>query len=233
MDYIQDNLKEVKAKIADACQRFNRKVEDVTLVAVSKTFPSAVLFEAMKSEHFLFAENKVQELIQKKEDTKASQAKIHLIGSLQSNKVNKAVEYADMIQSVGNMKIAHKINQACEKMNKKMDVLLQINTSNESQKSGFSSDFSLIQESVHRIREEFSNITLKGFMTMGPFTIDEKETKRCFNQLRTLRELINQGGFYLPELSMGMSHDFEWAIQEGATMLRIGSAVFGKRDYQV
>jgi pyridoxal phosphate enzyme (YggS family) len=228
---IKENLHEIRQQIVQTALQVGRDPKTIKLIAVSKTFPSNVIVQALKAEQTLFAENKVQEGIKKREELENIDFKLHLIGHLQSNKVGKAVRYFDMIHSVDSLELAKHLNDACQKVNKTLPILLQINTSKESQKSGFDPDLSMLQELTDQIKM-LPFISLEGLMTMGPMNFEEKVTRKCFELLYSLKEKLNQGGknsFH--ELSMGMSNDYIWAIQEGSTYLRIGSLIFGHRDY--
>jgi hypothetical protein len=209
---IKENLQKVQKRILDACKKNNRNPDDITLIAVTKTVDASYIEEAIKDGINNIGENKVQEL----ESKNIKGATTHLIGHLQSNKVKKAVELADIIHSVDSIKIAKLI----EKHSPGHKVLIQINTSNEITKSGLTPSDT---ETIEKILE--LNIEVLGLMTIGPNTSDQQKIQKSFQTLRALREEYN-----LAHLSMGMSNDFELAIKEDATMLRIGSAIFGERN---
>lgn len=226
---IQENLNKILDQIEKEALNAGRDPHSIKLIAVSKTFPSSVITEALKCGQTLFAENKVQEGVKKRQELANTSFHLHLIGSLQSNKVSKAVKYFDMIHSVGSLELMIKIHEHAVEQKKVMPILFQINTSGEEQKAGFSLNLDLIQEAVERA-QNLSGIRLEGLMTMGPSNADPQATQQCFEKLFQLKESLNQSGYALKELSMGMSQDFLIAIRAGSTMLRIGSFIFGNRE---
>lgn len=202
--------------------------ENVTLVAVSKTYPIEVIQEAYDKGQTVFGENKVQELKSKAEIL--PEASWHLIGHLQTNKVKDAVKYACCIQSVDSLKLAKEINKQCVKLNKKMSVLVQINVSKEETKSGFMIED--IEEALKEINQ-FSNISLDGFMVIGPNVEDENKINEVFHQANMLFNHYQKLYPSLHILSMGMSDDYKIAIENGSNMIRVGSKLFGKRNYNL
>ena len=230
MGYIKDQLLEVKKKIADAALAANRKPEDVKLIAVSKTFPVEDIVEAYNEGHRFFGENKTQEL-EIKNPVLASDVEWHMIGHLQSNKAVKAVMYADYIHSVDSVKLLRRLDRLAGDMQRCPKILLEVNVSGERSKNG------LNPQDIYEIAEEaanLKNLKFTGLMTMAPFDADENELHSVFGSLRKLRDELNKTlKLNLTELSMGMSGDFEIAIAEGATMVRVGTAIFGRRTYQL
>ena len=213
---IRDNLAGVERRIAEACARAKRKRETVTLVAVSKTLPAAAVEEAIAAGATDVGENRVQEAREKRPAVQGA-AKWHLIGHLQSNKAKDAVKVFDVIQTIDSVALAQKISKAAVGW---LEVLLEVNIGSEPQKSGFHPD------EIAGAADEISalpNIRLRGLMTIPPVgTADE--TRSYFRRLREARDALG-----LKELSMGMSEDFEVAIEEGATIVRVGRAIFGER----
>ncbi len=210
---IADNLAEVESRISAACQRAGRKRTDVTLVAVSKTFAADRVDEAIAAGVTHIGENRVQEAREKKPQVRGT-ARWHLIGHLQSNKAKDAVRIFDVIETVDSVELAQKIAKASDAAR---DVLLQVNVGDEPQKSGVATED--VNKVVQQVRA-VEGIKLTGLMAIPPIGDPRKHFRR-------LRELRDQVG--LEELSMGMSEDFEIAIEEGSTMVRIGRAIFGAR----
>jgi len=216
---VRENVADVRARIAAACARAGRKVDEVTLVAVSKTFPASAVEEAFAEGITDVGENRVQEAREKKPDVKAS-GRWHLIGHLQSNKAKDAVRLFDIIQSVDSAALAEKIAKAAEGEGKRQAILLQVNIGRESQKTGI--DPHEVGQLAETIRNNAA-LDLRGLMAIPPVG-EAEETRRWFRELRQLRDRIG-----VEHLSMGMSEDFEVAIEEGSTMVRIGRAIFGAR----
>ena len=226
---IADNIKLVRKKIDDKCAEIGRNPNEIKLIAVSKNFSTDDINQAFDAGLREFGENKAQEL-NSKFDVLGNKVIWHFIGHLQSNKVKFAVRSAEYIHSVDSLSLAKEINKKSEQINKVQKILLQVKTSEEETKSGVESEeelFSLVDSC-----KELSNVELKGLMTIAPFTDNEEEIRKSFGYLCKLKDVLNKKGFKnIKELSMGMTSDFEIAIEEGATMLRIGSAIFGQRDY--
>ncbi len=225
---ITHNLQIVRDKIAEKCTSVNRDISEITLIAVSKNFGINEINEAYNAGVLNFGENKAQELDGKFQEL-GNKIIWHFIGNLQKNKVKYVVRSAEFIHSVTSLPLAEEINIRAEKLNKNQKVLIQVKTSNEESKSGITSEAE-ITELIFACKK-FSNITPVGLMTMAPFTDDVNLIRKSFSDLRKLKYKLNAQGLGLKELSMGMTSDFEIAIEEGATMLRIGSAIFGQREY--
>jgi len=225
---IEENLRLVKERIERKCAEVKRNPSEIKLIAVSKNFGVEAINHVFNQGNVDFGENKAQEL-----DSKYSQLgnKIswHFIGNLQRNKVRFVVNSADYIHSVDSLMLAVEINKRAASLNKIQKVLLEIKTSFEDSKAGLN-EYSEIKDLADYCKE-FENISLIGLMTIAPFTDDVNLIKKSFSHLRKLRERLNADNLNIKELSMGMTSDFEIAIEEGATMLRIGSAIFGERDY--
>lgn len=231
---ISENLRKVKEQIRSACLEAGRNENEVKLLAVSKFHPAECVQEAVKNGHFLFGENRVQESCAKFPDLKEKNPGIvlHIIGQLQTNKVKKAVEIADCIESVDRISLLQEIEKQCAKINKNIKVYLEVHTGEES-KSGFA-DFEALEEAVKYCADgNVPHVVLSGLMTMAPLTEDEQMIRKSF---RTLKEYFTQlktkyTQLPLTELSMGMSNDYRIAIQEGSTEVRVGTAIFGQREY--
>ena len=224
---IADNLKHLRDRITLKCTERNRDPKEIRLVAVSKFFGIDEINEANGLGVTDFGENKAQELRDKYEIL-GDKVTWHFIGTLQRNKVKYAIKAASYIHSVDSLLLADEINKEAKKIDKIQKILLEVKTSFEETKSGLREEEEVIKLVKHC--SDLSNVNLVGLMTMAPFTDDEKIIRKSFIDLRKLKDEINQNGFDLRELSMGMTNDYEIAIEEGATMLRIGSAIFGQRN---
>ncbi len=225
---IKNNLEKFKMLMADTAESFGRNRESVELLAVTKTKPVEYVIEAYESGQRLFGENRVQEA-EIKVPQLPSDAKFHLIGHLQSNKVRKACQFFSCIQSVDSLKIGKKIDNSCRELNKIMDIYLDVNISEEDSKSGFKNDKELLE-----IVDELvllDNIRIVGLMGIGSHVNDSSKIKNSFSELITLKDILENRFPILKDLklSMGMSGDFKEAIEMGSTMVRIGSAIFGSR----
>ena len=216
---LKNNLESVHKKIEDACLRAMRNPEEVTLVCVSKTIDAETISEAVSLGENVFGENRPQELRDKLD--KVEGAAWHLIGHLQSNKVKYVVGKASLIHSVDSVQIASAINEQAGKLKVIQDILLEVNISGEESKYGLTTD-----EIPNIIKEigKFSNICFKGFMTMAPLGASESEIRSIFKKAKELFDSHKKDGASI--LSMGMSNDFEIAIEEGATLVRVGRAIF-------
>ena len=224
---IAENLKHLRERIAAKCAEFKRNPKEIKLVAVSKFFGLDAINEANRLGITDFGENRAQELRDKYE-LLGGKVTWHFIGTLQRNKVKYAVKAAAYIHSVDSATLADEINIQAQKLNKVQKILLEVKTSSEESKSGLTTESELLNLVKHC--STLQNVELVGLMTMAAYTDDTEIIRKSFIELRNLRDKINQNGFDLKELSMGMTNDYEIAIEEGATMLRIGSAIFGQRD---
>jgi len=224
---IEENIRHLRERITAKCDEIGRNSKEIKLIAVSKFFGLDAINEANKLGITDFGENKAQELRDKYEIL-GDKVTWHFIGTLQRNKVKYAVKAATYIHSVESENLADEINIQAEKLKKVQKILIEVKTSFEESKSGITTDSELLNLVSHC--SSLPNIQLVGLMTMAPFTDDTEIIRKSFIELRNLRDRINQNGFNLRELSMGMTNDYEIAIEEGATMLRIGSAIFGQRD---
>ena len=226
---IADNIKLVRDRIFEKCVEIGRNSKEIRLIAVSKNFGTDDINQAYDGGIKDFGENKAQELNSKFEIL-GNKVAWHFIGHLQRNKVKFAIRSAQYIHSVDSLSLANEINKKAERINKVQKILLQVKTSEEETKSGIETEdevFSLVN-SCNGMR----NIELTGLMTIAPFTNNEEDIRKSFRYLCKLRDDLRKRGFVnIKELSMGMTSDYVIAIEEGATMLRIGSAIFGQRDY--
>ena len=228
---IRENLEVVEKNIREACKKAGRDRSEVTLIAVSKTKPVSDIREAMACGITVFGENKVQEIRDKTAEIKEPLS-WHMIGHLQANKVKYLPGVACMIHSVDNIKLAQEIEKQAAKHDLVMDVLVEVNMAHEDTKFGLSPE-----EAIPFVKEisTLEHLNIRGLMTIAPYT-DDPETNRPF--FRALRELLysdEMRGFFpeRPVLSMGMSGDYEVAVEEGATHVRVGTGIFGERDYSV
>jgi pyridoxal phosphate enzyme (YggS family) len=226
MTTIAQNLAEVRATIEAACRKVGRNPQDVRLVAVSKTVDLGRIQEAVAAGQEIFGENYLQEA-KDKIATLGGQVRWHLVGHLQTNKAKAAVELFDLIHAVDRLKLARALNAAAARLGKIQDVLVQVNQGGETTKSGVApeSSLELVQE-VARL----PHLRPLGLMTMPPWFDDPEEVRPYFRALRELREYLrDSSGLPFVELSMGMSGDFAVAVEEGATLVRVGTAIFGHR----
>ncbi len=227
-NYLSSNYEKLIEAIKIKCDSLKRNFDEIKLVAVSKTFPPEQILEVNKLGHKDFGENKVQELMRKYNELKTYNINWHLVGHLQTNKVKYIIDYVYLIHSVDSIKLATEINKRAEEIHSVVDILVQVNTSKEEQKSGIE-----INKTINLCSEiaNLKSIKLKGLMTIGKFTNDENIIRENFRTLRNLYEDLKpvHPGFQF--LSMGMTSDFEIALEEGSNMLRIGSAIFGERNY--
>lgn len=227
MTNIADNLEAVQHRIHEACSSCGRASDEVMLVAVSKKKEAPLLREAFDAGHRVFGENRVQEVMAKQPEL-PSAIQWHLIGHLQSNKVKHAVHCGfDCIHSVDSEKILRLLNRESEEQGRVQTVFLQVNVSGEGSKFGIAPED---LEPLLEAATQFHHVDIQGLMTIPPFTEDPEKAAPHFARLRDLRDrAAAQTGFALPELSMGMSHDLEVAVREGATLVRVGTDIFGAR----
>lgn len=224
---ITANLSEVRSRIAEAAQRTGRDPSTVRLMAVTKGFPRQTVIEALEAGASLFGENRVQEAETKFTDL-AGRCETHLIGHLQTNKARAAAALFDCVQSIDSLHTAQALDARCEERGRTMDVLLELNTSGEQSKSGFPNRDELLAGLAEV--EKLSRLRVRGLMTVGPLTEDERAIRASFVLLRSAFEELAPGRPGFDVLSMGMSSDFEIAIEEGATLVRLGTALFGPRS---
>jgi pyridoxal phosphate enzyme (YggS family) len=226
MSDIADRLLEIRDRLTQSAERSGRQAGDVDLLAVSKTYPVETIHDAVDAGQLLFGENRVQEILLKQPQL-PGKLQWHLIGPLQSNKVRKVLPLVQMIHAVDSVDIAKDINRIGGELGLHPKVLIEINLAAESSKHGFTP--AAIRTQLETLYE-LDRLYIQGVMCIPPFDPNAEKSRRYFRQLREIRdELEKQGGAPLPVLSMGMSHDFEVAIEEGATIVRVGSAIFGAR----
>lgn len=227
---IADRLSVIREKITAACKKCGRPEDAVKLLAVSKTFPARSIMEAWEAGQVDFGESRQQEAGPKIADL-PKEIRWHFIGRLQRNKVRKVLGDFSVIHGVGSLRLAAHIDHVAQDMDIKPDIYLQVDIANEASKGGFplldlESDLSQIAE--------MKNLSVQGLMVIPPYSDDLDVTRKWFKKTRDFRDYLeNHTGIKLPGLSMGMSGDFETAIEEGSTVVRVGSAIFGERDYPV
>lgn len=231
MDNIANNLVIVKEKIKVACAKSGRDPAKVKLIAVSKNFPIEQIQAAFMAGQCYFGENRVQELCAKIPELPA-EIEWHLIGTLQRNKVKSILGKTALIHSVDSLALAEEISKQAEKRKMLINILLQVNIAGEITKHGFAPE-----KIIEQIKEigKLSGIKIKGLMTIAPKTAKSEDVRPFFRDLRIIAQDIehfNIPGVEMKELSMGMSDDFEVAVEEGATLVRIGSRIFGQRNYE-
>lgn len=227
---IAEQLQAVRDEISKACKRSGRDENEVTLIAVSKTKPVSMIQEAIEAGQTVFGENKVQELCAKYEEL-PKDLSWHLIGHLQRNKVKYIADKAALIHSVDSLRLAQTIDQEGAKHNRVIPILIEVNVAQEDTKFGVS-----LEEALPLIEDisGLAHIQVKGLMTIAPYVEDPEENRPVFRKLKQLSVDIrdkNMNNVYMDILSMGMTNDYQVAVEEGATMVRVGTGIFGERDY--
>ncbi|WP_126651293.1 YggS family pyridoxal phosphate-dependent enzyme [Chryseobacterium aureum] len=229
---ILHNLALIHERIKNACEKSGRKTDEVQLLLATKTVSAERIKIALEHGQTLIAENKVQELKEKYEELKGIPHENHFIGHLQTNKIKDILKYeVSCIQSLDRLELAEKLHQRLSAENKTMDVLIQVNTSSEESKFGVEPNKAI--ELIRKV-SHYSTLKIKGLMTIGLFSAETEKVRTCFKILKNLQQDIireNIPNVSMKELSMGMSGDLETAIEEGATIVRVGTAVFGARIY--
>ena len=225
---VKENLMEVRKHMEEACLRSGRNIDDVTLIAVSKTKPVEMLMEAYEAGARDFGENKVQEILEKRPQI-PQDARFHMIGHLQRKKVRQVIDKVVLIHSVDSLRLAEQIQAEAQKRQLHTDILLEVNVAREESKYGF-----FLEEVEEALKEisQFSHLTVKGLMTIAPFVEDPEENRDIFKKLSQLfidikSKNIDNGTMSV--LSMGMTGDYQVAIEEGSTMIRVGTGIFGAR----
>ena len=225
---IRENVQFARNKIAEACRRSGRKSEEIELVAITKTVDVEQINEAIEAGIRVVGENRVQEAWRKFQEV-GEKAHWHMVGHLQTNKVKRVLQFADMIHSVDSVYLAREIQTQAKKLDRTIEILIQVNTSGEESK------FGLEPEATIGAIEEVStlpNLKVKGLMTIGAFLPNPEDVRPCFKLLNDLKDRVSERGITSVEigtLSMGMTNDYEIAIEEGSTMVRVGTAIFGER----
>ena len=227
---IAEQLKYVQDEITRACERAGRNPQEVTLIAVSKTKPVSMIQEAIEAGQTVFGENKVQELCSKYEEL-PKDLTWHLIGHLQRNKVKYIADKAALIHSVDSLRLAETINQEGSKINRVVPILIEVNVAQEDTKFGVT-----IEETIALVEDisKLPFVQIQGLMTIAPFVDDSEENSPVFRKLKQLSDDIehkNMNNVYMNTLSMGMTNDYQVAVEEGATMVRVGTGIFGQRQY--
>jgi PLP dependent protein len=227
---LSERFANVLERITSAAQRCQRQPNEIRLIAITKTHPATVIKDALAIGATDFGENRVQEAEQKILEVGRGKACWHLVGHLQNNKARRAVKLFDVIHSLHSIELAERLDRLClEEKRETLPVLIQVDLANEVTKSGV--DEQEVQLLVKKVKD-LQQVRLIGLMTLPPFFADPEEARPFFRRLRGLRDELGEGGAFgehRGELSMGMTHDFEVAIEEGATMVRIGTALFGTR----
>jgi hypothetical protein len=225
---IADNINTIKQRIASAAARCGRDPDSIKLLAVTKTIPTEYIIKAIDAGITIFGENYVQEA-KDKIAAIGSRARWHMIGHLQANKAKYVVTLFDYVHSVDRLELAQELDRRAGLINRKLNVLIEVNVSGEESKSGIPADYApaLIKQIAG-----LENLTVRGLMTMSPYSNNPENARPYFSALRNLSDNISRqqiSGIQMEELSMGMTDDFEVAIEEGATIVRIGRAIFGER----
>lgn len=232
MNEIIQNLREIDKRIKNACTKTGRNPDEVKLLLATKTVPAERIKIALNAGHRLIAENKVQELKEKFEALKEIPHTNHFIGHLQTNKIKDILKYdVSCVQSLDRLELAEKLHRRLLLENKTIDVLIQVNTSNEESKFGVNPDNAI---ELARQISSMETLKIKGLMTIGLFSSETESVRKCFRLLKNIQQQIRAmdiPNIEMHELSMGMSNDLETAIEEGATIIRVGTAIFGERIY--
>jgi pyridoxal phosphate enzyme (YggS family) len=230
---IAENLKFVRQQIAEVCRRCGRNPDEVLLVAVSKTFPKVAIDEALAAGQRDFGENYVQEWQDKRVAVVEGAVRWHLIGHLQTNKAKFILQGPHLIHSIDDLRLVAELQRRLEIVDQTLDVLIEVHSTEEATKFGVRPDdvIPFIRQAAH-----FHRVRIRGLMTMGPFADDPERSRPSFRLVRELRDRVNDAaitGVEMRHLSMGMTHDMDIGIEEGATIVRIGTAIFGNRQKRV
>ncbi|MBF0275619.1 MAG: YggS family pyridoxal phosphate-dependent enzyme [Nitrospinae bacterium] len=224
---VAENYKRVQLKVKEAAERRGGSPESVKIIAISKRHPNESIYQGIKAGITDFGENRVQEAIQKVEEIQEA-VNWHFIGTLQKNKIKYIINKFCLIHSVDTLALAEALNNQAEKNNTSFNILMQLNISREEVKHGFEAENAL--QEAKKIMA-LKNLNLKGVMGMAPWLEDIEKTRPYFKELKDVSNVMNKAGIEAPEISMGMSGDYEIAIEEGSTMVRVGTAIFGTRQY--
>lgn len=228
MSFIIDNIVSIKSRIRAAAENSGRNPNEIKLLLATKTVLAQNIITAIKTGETLIGENKVQELKDKYEELKNTPHQTHFIGHIQTNKIKEVIKYADCIQSVDRLELAEKLQKRLEFENRTLDVFIQVNTSYEESKFGISPENAL---TFAQHIKQLDRLNIKGLMTIGLFSAETEKVRKCFQLLKNIQLQMLEKDLPIDELSMGMSNDLETAIEEGSTIIRVGTAIFGKRPY--
>lgn len=224
---LQANANEIITGVREAAERANRDPDEITIIAVSKTFERALMDQAYEAGFRVFGESRAQEIRQKCETPLPDDAELHMVGPLQTNKIRQILPHIDVLQTIDRLRLVNSLQKELDKQGASLKVMIQVNVSGEEQKSGVTPENA--SELLTKVIDA-SRLEPVGLMTMAPYDAEEPTLREVFRGLRELREsLESEHGITLPALSMGMSDDYEVAIAEGATHVRIGRALFGAR----
>ncbi len=230
MNRIETNINFIKNNINNACKKINRNPEEINLIAVTKTIDTEQMNAALKMGIKIIGENKVQEIMEKY-DKIEYETQWHMIGHLQTNKVKYIIDKVDLIHSVDSIRLAKEIDKRAKKINKIIDILIQINVADEETKFGLSSN--KIDNTIKEI-SDLGNIRVQGLMAMVPYVEDPEVVRPYFKRMKKIYDSLKNSSFQkvnMNYLSMGMTNDYMVAIEEGSNMIRIGTGIFGERDY--
>lgn len=228
MEDILHNLEVIRQRIDRACLRSGRNRETVKLLLATKTVSSERIKLALQVGENLIGENKVQELKEKYDDLRTIPHQAHFIGHLQSGRIKEVIRYADCIQSIDRWEIAEKLQRRLEYEDKTIDIFMQVNTSYEASKFGVAPTQAI---QLAKELKTLDRLQLKGLMTIGLFSSEQEKVRKCFQLLKGIQGQLKENDIQVDDLSMGMSGDLETAIEEGSTIVRVGTAIFGKRIY--
>ncbi len=229
--YIKENLDQIHSAVNQACDRSGRRPDDIQLVAVTKTVEADVMNAAVEFGVNIVGENRVQEIRRKFDDVQKG-PKWHLIGHLQTNKVKYIIDKVDMIHSVDSFRLAEEISKRAEKADRQIEILLQVNVAGEDQKFGVEPN--QLEPLIHEI-QSLNGVKIKGLMLIAPYADDPEDVRPVFRRLKEIFDDLKNKEYKnvdLQYLSMGMTNDFEVAIEEGANFIRVGSGIFGARTYK-
>lgn len=228
MSFIIENIANVKKRIKNAAEHSGRKPNEIKLLLATKTVSAQNIITAIETGETLIGENKTQELRDKFEELKDIPHQSHFIGHLQTNKIKEVIRYAECIQSLDRIELAEKLQRRLEFENKTIDVFIQVNTSYEESKFGISPENAL---AFAQQIKQLDRLKIKGLMTIGLFSAETERVRKCFRLLKNIQTQMLDKDVPVYELSMGMSNDLETAIEEGSTIIRVGTAIFGLRPY--
>ena len=228
MSLIVENLANIKLRIKNAAEFSGRNFNDIKLLLATKTVSAQNIITAIESGETLIGENKIQELKGKYEELKNTPHQTNFIGHLQTNKIKEVIKYADCIQSVDRLELAEKLQKRLEFENRTLDIFIQVNTSYEASKYGISPENAL---TFAQQVKQLDRLNIKGLMTIGLFSAETEKVRKCFQLLKNIQIRMLEKDLPVYDLSMGMSNDLETAIEEGSTIIRVGTAIFGRRPY--